>query len=194
MHGFTNKPVQKSTIEDNKTKLSFSIIFLSQTKSNIYSYSGDACVIGKWEMEIVFIKTDKQSDLMLMLNKSVESDYEYNPSSNQYEIDISSLKDQNEGFTFPFTNNSLTALADAIYKELGLGWLPFPENVPEEAKDYIVYTVNIKKAGQVFYAQWSATKDAWLSPFGGPMEDEYCKVIAYMEIPTYQPEDSHDIV
>lgn len=24
------------------------------------------------------------------------------------------------------------ALADAIYKELGLGWLPYPENVPEE--------------------------------------------------------------
>ena len=83
-------------------------------------------------------------------------------------------------------------IADAIYTELGLGWLPYPENKPEEAKDYFVYTVNIKKTGQVFYAQWSATKDAWLSPFGGLIEDEYCKVIAYMEIPTYQPEDSHE--
>ena len=84
------------------------------------------------------------------------------------------------------------ALADAIYNDLGLGWLPYPENKPEDAKEYFIYTKNIKKASQVFYAQWSVTKDAWLSPFGGLIEDEYCKVIAYMEIPTYQPEDSHD--
>lgn len=94
-----------------------------------------------------------------------------------------------DGFRFPcnrwYTNEQARALADAIYKELGLGWLPYPENKPEDAKEYFIYTKNIKKASQVFYAQWSVTKDAWLSPFGGLIEDEYCKVIAYMEIPTY---------
>ena len=90
------------------------------------------------------------------------------------------------------SSDDARALADAIYNELGLGWLPYPENKPEDAKEYFIYTKNIKKASQVFYAQWSVTKDAWLSPFGGLIEDEYCKVIAYMEIPTYQPEDSHE--
>ena len=83
------------------------------------------------------------------------------------------------------------AIANAIYKDLGLGWLPYPENKPNESKDYFIVTLYDNKT-KVFYAQWSKTKDTWLSPFGGLMEDEYCKVIAYMEIPPYQPEDSHD--
>jgi len=81
------------------------------------------------------------------------------------------------------------ALADAIYADLGLGWKPYPENrPPNESKDYFVVVLSADKT-TVFYAHWSKIKSAWLSPFGGLMEEWHDKVIAYMEIPPYQPED-----
>lgn len=87
------------------------------------------------------------------------------------------------------------ALADAIYKDLGLGWLPYPENIPPLAGYYFITMVNINDEPSTFYAKYSFYKNAWLSPFGGLMDDEFYKTVAFMEIPTpYQPEDSHDIV
>ena len=81
------------------------------------------------------------------------------------------------------------ALADAIYNDLGLGWLPYPENIPPLAGYYFITMVNINDGPSTFYAKYSFYKNAWPSPFGGLMDDEFYKTVAFMEIPTpYQPD------
>ena len=37
------------------------------------------------------------------------------------------------------------ALADAIYNDLGLGWLPYPENEPEDTGIYSAYFITTSK-------------------------------------------------
>ena len=86
------------------------------------------------------------------------------------------------------SREELKEMADAIYAELGLGWLPYPENKPPLAGYYFVSMVNVDGEPSTFYAKYSFSKNTWLSPFGGLMEDEFYKAIAFMEIPTpYQP-------
>ena len=102
-------------------------------------------------------------------------------------------KDGNRGFAFNcqpiIDDETARALADAIYKELGLGWLPYPENIPPLAGYYFITMVNINDEPSTFYAKYSFYKNAWLSPFGGLMDDEFYKTVAFMEIPTpYQPD------
>ena len=74
------------------------------------------------------------------------------------------------------------ALADAIYKELGLGWLPYPENKPE--KDYI-YIVTFRLKGTLFEEAAIYKNGTWSDMLGGiPNED----VVAYRNQQPYQPE------
>jgi hypothetical protein len=83
------------------------------------------------------------------------------------------------------------ALADAIYNELGLGWIPYPENRPQIFDGhYECFEVTIK--------DWRVTEDkyfvwrAWYKngifdngQFGGPMDEH---VVAYRPLSApYQP-------
>lgn len=48
------------------------------------------------------------------------------------------IKDMGDNETVMFTKAGAKVLADAIYAELGLGWLPYPENKPEKSGLYSV--------------------------------------------------------
>ena len=83
------------------------------------------------------------------------------------------------------SSDDARALADAIYKELGLGWKKYPQNTPED-KEYFVRVESIRdRTTTVFYATYMSRRNVWLSPFGGLLieasEDE--RVVEFMEIP-----------
>ena len=78
----------------------------------------------------------------------------------------------------------LKTVADAIYKDLGLGWKKYipGESELEIGKRYLVTRVRVDEAftDHIRYfndLDWADTK-----------------VIAFMDVAPYQPEDSHDIV
>ena len=103
-------------------------------------------------------------------------------------------KDGNRGFAFNcqpiIDDDTARALADAIYNDLGLGWLPYPENKPED-KEYFITTIDPTEKEPkhiTFYATYSTKMQTWLSPFGGLMEDEHCKILAFMEPQPYEGE------
>jgi hypothetical protein len=98
------------------------------------------------------------------------------------------------GRIYQLNEDELRALADAIYADLGLEWLPYPEHRPEEFEGhYECYEVTIK--------DWRETKNkyfvwpAWFKngqfengQFGGPIDEH---VIAYRPLSApYQPEDA----
>ena len=80
----------------------------------------------------------------------------------------------------------IRALADAIYKELGLGWKAYPEHIPTEDKYYLIKVSGNGGGGDwsesFLVAEFDTVVNDWLSPFGGLMEDEYTKVLEFMEI------------
>lgn len=74
------------------------------------------------------------------------------------------------------------ALADAIYKELGLGWLPYPENVPETNG---VYIITFKLKGKLYEEAATYKNGTWSDMLGGiPNED----IVAYRKPSPCQPE------
>lgn len=84
------------------------------------------------------------------------------------------------------SRGELREMADAIYAELGLGWLPYPKNKPKESDEFEVTALNqdaMKFVDMGFYA----TKDEkWYRAYAGNME--FYKVIAYRVKSTpYQP-------
>ena len=85
-------------------------------------------------------------------------------------------------------NETALALAYAILDDQGFGWKPYPENVPTDNYYFVLIKSTLNESEMVFYAKFNVRRNAWLSPFGGLLEDEDCKVIAYRTIPPYQPE------
>lgn len=73
-------------------------------------------------------------------------------------------------------------LADALYDELGLGWLPYPENVPETNG---VYIITFKLKGKLYEEAATYKNGTWSDMLGGiPNED----IVAYRKPSPYQPE------
>ena len=80
------------------------------------------------------------------------------------------------------------ALADAIYAELGLGWMPYPENVPETDKYYLVTIDDVFNGIYVDAAQYIPAEDAWYSWDGIIKKEDGNEVVAYRELSApYQP-------
>ena len=97
-----------------------------------------------------------------------------------------------DGFRFPcnrwYTNEQARALADAIYTELGLGWMPYPENVPETDKYYLVTVDDVFNGIYVDAAQYIPAEDAWYSWDGIIKKEDGNEVVAYRELSApYQP-------
>lgn len=63
-----------------------------------------------------------------------------------------------DGYSFPvnhfYNNDEARALADAIYAELGLGWLPYPENKPKKNGWYWL-TIENENGLCLKYAKWT---------------------------------------
>ena len=79
-------------------------------------------------------------------------------------------------------------IADAIYTELGLGWLPYPENVPETDKYYLVTIDDVFNGLYVDAAQYIPAEDAWYSWDGIIKKEDGNEVVAYRELSApYQP-------
>lgn len=91
-------------------------------------------------------------------------------------------KDGNRGFAFNcqpiIDDDTARALADAIYNDLGLGWLPYPENKPEDTGLYSIYFITTSK-GVVDTDYYDDFDEEWR---------RYDDVIAFMRYPSkYQP-------
>lgn len=69
--------------------------------------------------------------------------------------------DYEDGFFREVAIEHLKSLADAIYAELGLGWLPYPENKPEKDGEYLIaWKMN---NGEIFQeaAEYSVGLESW---------------------------------
>ena len=79
------------------------------------------------------------------------------------------------------SDDDLRAIADSIYDRLGLGWLPYPENVPEKGGKYKItaLTLSTKPEPFVTFANFVNSENRF---------DTLHKVVAYAEADApYQP-------
>ena len=86
-------------------------------------------------------------------------------------------------------------VADAIYAELGLGWLPYPENKPETDSDYywdkngyyLCAIQNFDDPDAVFEFDavlwFDDDRMKWMVPDGGYMPLPHLRVLKFRKIP-----------
>lgn len=85
--------------------------------------------------------------------------------------------------SFIVSSDDTKQIADAIYTELGLGWLPYPENKPEHQGDYYIQF----KMGGHMIAEWDEAREEFTN---GVLP---CDAIAYRELPApYNPGAADD--
>jgi hypothetical protein len=94
-----------------------------------------------------------------------------------------------------FGSKEAKEIADAIYKELGLGWLPYPENRPETDDDYywdkdgyyLCAIQNFDDPGEVFEFEgvlwFDDERMKWVSPDGVYFPLPHLRVLKFRKIP-----------
>ena len=91
---------------------------------------------------------------------------------------------------FGFDNIFAESLALALLDDLGKGWKPYPENVPETDKYYLVTIDDVFNGIYVDAAQYIPAEDAWYSCYGIIQKEDGNVVVAYSELPApFQPEE-----
>ena len=104
-------------------------------------------------------------------------------------------KDGNRGFAFncqPIIDDETAhALADAIYAELGLGWLPYPENRPSiKDRGDVLCTMCEKDYEEDTWLAilcYAPDKDAFSDEDGTYTSDTPIRVLAISNVQPYQP-------
>lgn len=93
------------------------------------------------------------------------------------------------------SSDDARALADAIYNDLGLGWLPYPENEPETDSDYywdkngyyLCAIQNFDDPDAVFEFDavlwFDDDRMKWMVPDGGYMPLPHLRVLKFRKIP-----------